>query len=32
MSGWGLLIVTDNNEAQDVCNIIKDAQVIGEIR
>jgi phosphoribosylformylglycinamidine cyclo-ligase len=29
--GWGLLIVTDENEAQDVCNIIKDAQVIGEI-
>ena len=29
--GWGLLIVTDNIDAQHVCNIIKDARVIGEI-
>ena len=29
--GWGLLIVASNDEAHNVCNIIKDAQVIGEI-
>jgi len=29
--GWGLLIVADDDESVNICNIIKDAQVIGEI-